>query len=432
MGSSAAFPTLFSPAALGGDGAALELRHRVVLAPLTRCRASDATQTPDPRLFAAYYAQRATPGGLLISEATNVSWRAKGDYGSPGIFEPAHVAAWRTVTAAVAARAPGCVFFCQLWHTGRQAHSRLTRGARPVAPSAIARPGSLTLPSGETVPFEVPHELRDDEIPGIVAEYLHAARCALDAGFDGVEIHAANSYLLDQFLQDGSNRRPPPYGGPAANRSRLLADILDAMLASDIPSARIAVRLSPYGTWAGVSTSDPETIWPLAVYECGRRNLAYVHCTEPPNRRHTAHLDLSGPSLAPCVAALRRANSETESQGKQGFRPTLFMACGRYLAASADLALRPEDEGGAGYDLVAFGRLFISNPDLVDRFRRNLELTRYDTKTFYTQGAEGYLDYPAYGDPDGPFGRWGRFRGYLASHEWEPEVAAEAGDEEEG
>lgn len=452
---------LFSPIVLGGSGGPrLELAHRIVLAPLTRSRADDQTLVPNVELVREHYKQRATPGGLLISEATNICQRAKGEAFSPGIFRAEHVDAWRQVVQGVKEAAPSAVFFCQLWHTGRQAVSYFTgKDEPPISASAIARPGSLTLPNGQIWQFEVPYAPTDDEIrPLIIEPFVNAAKMALKASFDGVELHWANAYCGDQFLQNGSNTRPPPYGGSAENRVRLLCETLDAMLAAGVHSSQIGVRFSPYGTWGGMSTSDPEIIWPLACLECAKRNIAYVHCTEPPNRRHTAHLDLSGPSLESCVKAVARGNEQVRSTWNQPeeFKPTLFMTCGRYLPETAEASLKPIAEGGSGFDLVAIGRLFISNPDLVERFRHGLDLTRCkfsstagratgligeklisdrlfffpdDTTTFYTQSGEGYTDYPTFNAPDGPFGKFGKFTSYLARDEWEPEVAAEASSE---
>ncbi len=359
--------TLFAPLTLGD----LTLPNRIFLAPLTRMRA--APGNVPHALNATYYAQRAS-AGLIISEATQVSPQGLGYPNTPGIHSAEQVTGWRQVTDAVHAK--GGRMFLQLWHVGRISHSSLQPGgALPVAPSAIAAKGDAVTPSGMK-PFETPRALELAEIPGLVESYRQGAQNAKDAAFDGVEVHGANGYLLDQFLQDGSNRRTDGYGGSIENRARLLLEVIDAAIAV-WGAHRVGVRLSPYGTFNDMHDSDPVALFTHVLGQLAARGIAYVHLIEP--RATSAGGSDEVNADAPLTTALFR----------QTF-PGVLIGAGGYTLDSARAAV----EGGT-VDAVAFGRLFIANPDLPRRFETGAPLNRYDRKTFYGGGAKGYTDYPA-------------------------------------
>ena len=353
--------TLFQPLPLGP----LTLANRVVMAPLTRSRAA-AGDVPQA-LNATYYAQRAS-AGLIISEATQISQQGKGYAFTPGIYTPEQVAGWRLVTSAVHA-AHGRIF-AQLWHVGRISHPDLqAEGGLPVAPSAI-RPEGQAFTEAGFKPFVTPRALAEAEIPGIVADYRHAAECALQAGFDGVEIHAANGYLLDQFLRDKTNQRTDGYGGSLENRTRFLLEVTEAVTAV-WGDNRVGLRISPTSPANDIADSNPQRLFAHVVKALDRFGLAYLHVVE-------------GATGGPREAvpgfdwlALRR-----------GFRGA-YMANNGYDLALAQAALK---EGRA--DLIAFGRPFIANPDLVQRLRQGAPLAEPDKATFYGGGAHGYTDYP--------------------------------------
>ena len=361
---------LFQPLRLG----AVTLRHRVVMAPLTRMRALRPGDVPHA-LNAAYYGQRASRGGLIITEATDVSAQARGYPGAPGLYTDEQVRGWREVVDAV--HAGGGSIFVQLWHTGRISHSSMQPGgAAPVAPSAVAAPGGHFDADGRPVPFETPRALETGEIPGVVEQFRAAALRAREAGFDGVELHSANGYLLDQFLQDGTNRRTDRYGGPIENRVRLTLEVVDAV-AEAVGADRVGVRVSPWGGFNGMSDGDPGALFDHLAAELGRRGLAYLHVVEPraDQTSDTNALDPDAPDAA--------------SRFKRRFGGPLI-AAGGFTRESAARAI----EGG-DVDAVAFGRLFIANPDLPERFRLGAPLNRYDRSTFYGGDARGYTDYPA-------------------------------------
>lgn len=361
---------LFSPFRLG----AIPLAHRVVLPPLTRMRAGLDDRVPSP-LAATYYGQRATAGGLLIAEATQVSQQGQGYPQTPGIYTAAQVAGWREVTQAV--KAKGATFFLQLWHVGRISHSSFQPDGRvPVAPSAIAPAGETFTNSWKRAPYETPHALDSAEIAAVVADYRQAAQNARDAGFDGVEIHAANGYLLDQFLQDRTNRRTDPYGGSMPNRMRLLLEVLDAM-ATVWPLERIGVRLSPYGENGDIADSDPRTLFEQVVRTLAARRIGYLHLIEP--RSRAGLKDDVNEQAPPSVAALLRPH----------FAGPLI-ASGGFTAETGEQALQ---SGSA--DLIAFGRAFIANPDLPRRLATSAALNAHDRPTFYGGEARGYIDYPS-------------------------------------
>ena len=356
----AAAPSLFAPVGLGGT----TLRNRVVMAPLTRNRAAPGNLPQ--ALNAEYYAQRAS-AGLIITEATQVSPQGVGYPGTPGIHSAEQVAGWRRVTEAVHDQ-DGRIFL-QLWHVGRISHPSLQPdGALPVAPSAIKPDGEVFTYEGPQ-PFVTPRALETGEIPGIVAQYRHAAANARAAGFDGIEVHAANGYLLDQFLRDGSNRRQDAYGGPVENRARLLFEVLDAVTAVWEPE-QVGVRLSPVNSFNAMADSDPDATFGYVVEQLNSYGLAYLHVVET---------DMTG------VAEPQRYDRDALRRAFQG----PYMANGGYDQARAEAAL---SESAA--DLVAFGQPYIANPDLVARFAQDAPLNTPDPATFYGGDAKGYTDYP--------------------------------------
>jgi len=361
--------TLFSPLKIGP----YQLAHRVVMAPLTRMR-SDPGDIPS-NLMVEYYSQRASKGGLIISEATPVSIRGNGYAGAPGIYADRQIKGWRRITEAVHAK--GGRIFLQLWHVGRQSHTDLQpNGEAPVAPSAIAAEGYAYTKQGE-VPFSMPRALALEEIPSIIEEFRAGAERALRAGFDGVEIHGANGYLPDQFLQDGTNKRTDEYGGPIGNRARFLLEITQAAI-SVFGADRVGVRIAPNGTYGSMSDSNPAATFGYVVTELDRLGIAYLHVVEP----RIKGIEEIGKGQAPIAAQHLR----------QKFSRTLI-AAGGFTGESAAAIVAAGDA-----DLVAFGRHFIANPDLPERLRRNLPLNRYDRSTFYGGDARGYIDYPTHAD----------------------------------
>lgn len=360
---------LFRPLKIG----AIELAHRVIMAPMTRMRAAQPGDIPQ-EMHAEYYGQRASKGGLLITEATDISEQARGYRQVPGIYTSEQIEGWRAVTRAVHAK--GGFIFNQIWHVGRISHSSYQpNGALPVAPSAIAASGTHTTASSETVPFETPRALETRELPGIVADFAQAAMNAREAGFDGVEIHGANGYLLDQFLRTGSNKRLDRYGGSAENRARLLLEVVDAVI-EKIGANRVGVRLSPWGSFNDMQDDDGLWLWEFVIAQLDKRDIAYLHVIEPRAdfTSDTAPLDENAPDAA--------------SSFKWLFTGP-FISAGGYLP---DTARATVAEGKA--DAIAFGRPFISNPDLPERIRTGAELTRHNRSTFYGGGSEGYTDYP--------------------------------------
>ncbi|AVR87981.1 alkene reductase [Thauera aromatica] len=357
--------SLFDPIRIGD----LDLANRIVMAPLTRNRAT-AGELAGP-MTVEYYRQRAS-AGLIIAEGSQISAMAQGYLDTPGIYTPAQVAAWRTVTDAV--HAAGGRIVIQLWHVGRISHvSLLPGGAAPVSSTARRAP-TQTFTRDGFVDVSTPRALRDDELPGLVADYRHAARCAREAGFDGVEVHAANTYLLEQFLRDSVNDRSGPYGGSIANRARLLLEVMQAVSA-EIGAGRCGVRLSPMMTFGGSTArdSDPQALYGYVVEQLAPLGLAYLHVIEGETggARH--------PAGAPVFDydALRRSF------------PGAWMVNNGYRRAEAIDAV-----AGGRADLVAFGRSFICNPDLVRRLREDAPLNPLRTDKLYGGGAEGYIDYP--------------------------------------
>ncbi len=356
---------LFQPVEMGP----LTLANRIVMAPLTRSRAG-AGEVPVP-MNAEYYAQRAT-AGLIISEATQITRQGQGYAWTPGIATEAQVAGWKLVTDAVHAK--GGRIVCQLWHVGRISHPSLQQGGQlPVAPSAVKPEGNAFTTTGFQ-PFVTPRVLETSEIAGIVADYARATRNARDAGFDGVEIHAANGYLIDQFLKDKTNLRTDQYGGSIENRVRFLREVSEAVAAVFGPE-RVGIRFSPVSPANDIADSDPRPLFLAATKVIDDIGLVYMHVIEGATQ---------GPREVPGgfdLQDLRRA-----------FRG-LYMANNGYDLAMANSAL---SAGTA--DLIAFGRPFISNPDLVERLRIGAPLTEPIRETFYGGGAQGYTDYPTLAD----------------------------------
>jgi N-ethylmaleimide reductase len=372
-------PTLFDTVHVG----AWSLPNRVVMAPLTRNRAPGQLPTP---LMATYYAQRAHPqhgAGLIIAEATPVCPEGHGYADTPGIHNPQQVRAWRQVTEAV--HAVGGHIVLQLWHVGRISHVSLQpQGQAPVAPSAIrAQAKTYVIETvdgqrvGRFVDVSEPRALRLDELPTIVDAYRQAAINAMEAGFDGIEVHAANGYLLDQFLRSGSNRRTDAYGGSIANRARLLHEVMQAVTDA-IGSARVGIRLSPVTPVNDAHDDDPQPLFEYVVQQLAPLGLAYVHIIEG----QTGGPRDYQPGPQPFdYDALRRAYRNAGGQGA-------WMVNNGYDRALAEQAI------ARGADLVAFGRPFISNPDLTRRLRDGLPLNPLQRETLYGGGAEGYTDYP--------------------------------------
>jgi N-ethylmaleimide reductase len=367
-------PSLFEPA-VAGD---LQLPNRIVMAPLTRNRAPQAIPTP---LMATYYAQRAS-AGLLISEATAVSHQGQGYADVPGLYGTEQLDGWKRVTDAV--HAEGGRIVCQLWHVGRVSHVDLQPGGQaPVAPSAIAARTKTYLiqdGQGSFVDTSTPRALDAAELPGIVHDFAHAALHAVKtAGFDGVEIHAANGYLIDQFLKRGSNQRTDDYGGSIANRARLLLEVTRAVVDALGGGGRVGIRLSPVTPANDVHDPEPQALFEHVVRHLAPLGLAYVHVIEG---------STGGPRELPerpfDYDALRRVYREAGGTGA-------WMVNNGYDGAMADAAV------AQGADLVAFGRPFIANPDLVERLRAGAPLAKADKTTFYGGGANGYTDYPTMG-----------------------------------
>lgn len=354
---------LFTPTRLG----AIPLANRVVMAPLTRNRATHDGDVPSD-LAVDYYRQRAG-AGLIITEATQILPEGKGYAWTPGIHSQAQIDGWRKINDAV--HAEGGKIVIQLWHVGRISHVSLQPdGQAPVAPSAIAAK-SQTFNGEAFVETSTPRALETDEVIERVEAYRQAARNALQAGFDGVEIHAANGYLIDQFLRDGTNKRTDQYGGSIQNRARFLFDVTEAVIGI-VGNDRTGIRLSPMSGFNDIADSDPEALFSYVLAELNKYDLAYVHMIE-------------GETGGPRDAAGDRAIADLRKHYK-----------GSYVANNGydrDRALEAVESGHA--DAVAFGRLFISNPDLVTRLQRDATLAEPDSSTFYGGDHHGYTDYPA-------------------------------------
>jgi N-ethylmaleimide reductase len=352
---------LFSPYQLGD----LELPNRIVMAPLTRQRAGQGN-VPHA-LNATYYAQRAS-AGLIIAEATQVSPQGQGYPNTPGIHSPEQVAGWKLVTDAV--HKEGGRIFLQLWHVGRISHPDLQAdGALPVAPSAITPQGQAFTSEGFK-PFVTPRALETTEIPGIVEKYRQGAINALAAGFDGIEVHAANGYLIDQFLRDGTNQRTDEYGGSIENRVRFLLEIVEAVT-SVWDAKRVGVRLSPSGTFNDMRDSNPLETFGYTAQVLNRFDLAYLHLVE------STDADIRHGGTAVPTNYLREMYTGT------------LIVSGGYTAEKGNAVLANQQA-----DLVAFGTLYIANPDLPRRLALNAPLNQPNPESFYGGGEKGYTDYP--------------------------------------
>ncbi len=355
---------LFSRVNLGS----YTLSNRMVMAPMTRLRANGSIPT---KLMGTYYAQRAS-AGLIVTECTMVSPLSNGYMNCPGIYSPEQIEGWRLVTQAVHER--GGKIFLQLWHSGRVAHPSLLNGELPVAPSAIAPQGQLHTPIGK-VNIEVPRALETEEIPPIVQQFRQGAKNAMTAGFDGIELHGAFGYLIDQFLQDGSNQRTDRYGGSIENRARFLLEVVEAV--TEVWGGnRVGIKLSPSNTFYGMYDSDPKATFSYVINALNNFNLAYIHLMEP-NQIDLANRDVINPVL-PVFRSVYKGKIITN---------------GGYTKETGNQVLADE-----AAELVSYGKLFLANPDLPRRFELGAELNEPTPKTFYGRGDKdaenGYIDYP--------------------------------------
>lgn len=358
---------MFTPVALGS----IELKNRLVMAPLTRMRAI-AGDVPNP-LAKTYYAQRAS-AGLIITEATQISPLGMGYPATPGIYSTEQTAAWKEIVQVVHEKGGSIV--AQLWHVGRISHSSLhSEQGIPEAPSAIAAAGQTYGADWKLHDYETPKAMTAEDIARLLKEFEAAAQNAKAAGFDGIEIHSANGYLLDQFLQDKTNQRADQYGGSIENRLRLLGEVIEAVT-KVFPADRVGVRLSPYGTFNDISDSDPVALFSAAIQKLNGYKLAYLHMIEP--RATSAGGGEQVNEEAPITSEMFRA----AFQGK-------FITAGGYDQAMGEKVLE-EDLA----DAVAYGRLYIANPDLAERFEQGAPLNPYNRATFYGGNEAGYTDYP--------------------------------------
>ena len=362
---------LFTPLQLG----AIRLPNRIVMAPLTRMRAG-ANNVPT-ELNAEYYAQRSL-AGLIISEGTAVSAQAQGYPSSPGIYTTEQIAGWRRVTDAVHSRGGHIVM--QIQHNGRNSHSSLLPdGCLPVAPSPVPPNLPAFTKDFRQVPIEVPRALETAEIPVIVGTFRQAALNAIEAGFDGVELQGANSHLIEEFLEDGTNRRTDAYGGSKENRVRFLLEIVEEVIAA-IGSDRVGVRLSPFGQYGGIRDSNPLELFTFVIQELDKRRISYLHLIEAKGSEMGLTDELHEDAV----------NNAVLFRG--AFKGPLLSAAA-YTPESAALAIEQKHA-----DAIAFGRLFIANPDLVRRIKERQPLNVYDRSTFYGGGEHGYTDYKALGE----------------------------------
>lgn len=354
---------IFDPFSLGN----IQLSNRVVMAPLTRRRANNSALAADD-MIALYYQQRAT-AGLIISEGSQISPQAYGYTGSPGCYTQAQMEGWRKVTDTLH-RAGGKIFL-QLWHVGPYSHNSLQPGNKaPVSASPVTPEGEVLTPDGR-LPYESSRPMSKDEIYQTVKDFACAAQNAIKAGFDGVEVHGAHAYVIDQFIMDGTNKRSDEFGGSVENRARFLFMILDEIL-KQIPPGRVGLRLSPRSVKKGMEDSTPEQTYGYIVNKLNDYNLAYLHISE----MMTSETRLKSPAES-IVPYYRKIYNGT------------LISCGGHTLESANRMLEDKEA-----DLIAFGKPFISNPDLVERLKTESPLNNWDKETFYHGGPRGYIDYP--------------------------------------
>jgi 2,4-dienoyl-CoA reductase-like NADH-dependent reductase (Old Yellow Enzyme family) len=361
--------SLFDPIQFG----AISARNRIVMAPLTRGRSVDA-HVPVTTLKAEYYSQRAS-AGLIIAEATGISQEGLGWPSAPGIWSNEQVEAWKPVTAAV--HEAGGKIVLQLWHMGRLVHPDFLGGAAPVSSSVTTAPSYAHTATGKK-PYEPARALRLDEIPRVIDDYVHAARNAMAAGFDGVQLHGANGYLIDQFLRDNANFRTDGYGGSVENRIRLLNEVSERVVAV-AGAERTGVRLSPNGASQGVDDSDPEAVFVPAAKRLEEIGVAFLELREPGPEGTYGNTDV--PRLSPAI--------------RKVFGGPLIVNSDYFTREDAQAAL---DSGVA--DAVSFGRAYLANPDLIERLKQGAPLNEWDMKSWYGGGAEGYTDYPQLKDQE--------------------------------
>jgi len=353
-------PALLKPLNLG----TLKLKNSIFMAPLTRCRAG-VEHLPN-EMMAEYYSQRAS-AGLIIAEATMIMEGNSAFYAEPGIYSEAQVVGWKKVTDAVHMK--GGKIFLQLWHGGRACHPLMNGGGECVAPSAIAIEGEVQLPSGK-VPHVVPRELKDSEIPLVIEGFKEAARKAKQAGFDGVEVHGANGYILDQFMRDSANKRSGPYGGSLENRVKLLLEVTRAVI-EVWGSDRVGVRLSPLNSYNSMKDGNPIALTQYVCSELNKLNIGYLHMMRS---------DFFGVQTGDVMTVAREC-----------FNGNLVGNMG-YTTTEANEAVAK-----GSMNAVAFGKDFISNPDLVERIVNNYPLAPSNPSTHYSPGPVGYVDYPTFG-----------------------------------
>jgi N-ethylmaleimide reductase len=354
---------LFQPIRIGD----IELSNRVVMAPLTRCRADEpAGDVPGSAMNIDYYRQRSN-AGLIISEGTQVAPGGKGYMATPGIYSDAQVEGWKLITKAV--HDAGSKIIAQIWHVGRISHPGLTGGEDPIAPSAIA-PNAVAYTHAGKVDIPTPHALTESEIVQVVDQFRRGAANAIRAGFDGVEIHGANGYLIDQFLRDGTNQRTDNYGGSIENRCRFALEVVDAVV-KEIGAGRVGIRLSPVTPYNDISDSKPQSVFGHLVKALDKRGIAFIHFIEG------------------STGGSRDVPGFDYQWAREAFKGT-YIANNGY---DRQMAIDAVETGKV--DAVAFGRMFIANPDLVQRLKANAPLNKADPNTFYVPGPAGYTDYPA-------------------------------------
>lgn len=377
---------LFAPFKLGS----LNLKHRVIMAPLTRVRSPE--HIPDENVV-EYYQQRASDGGLIITEATHISVMGGNYHGAPGIFTPEQKRAWKKVTDAVHSK--GGYIYCQLWHIGRTSHPSLLGGRKPFGPSTLkVNEGKVFFTPTGPQDYVEPQQMTLEDIKNTIDDYVHAAKYAIEAGFDGVEVHGANGYLLDQFICDNINTRTDAYGGSVENRGRLVLEVTDAVIAA-VGADKVGVRLSPFSFFQGTATSDIISHYGYVVQNLEKKGLSYVHLVEP-----RSDLIVSEQEKLDRLFKLARERGVPEDQLKDTLtlKPFRKMLAKTPLISAGEFndknSVEPIENGEV--DAVVFGRYFISNPDLPERLKNGYPLSHYDRSTFYVPTTKGYTDYPTY------------------------------------